>query len=239
MSAESVQDILTSGSFGYNAAPFEYRKISAFGDVEAGVRFGLVQTEATRLVIRGLVRLPTGRQDSPDNFIDIAPADRQTDISAGLEAYLSSAALSLGLAADYTRQMPGNAPTRLAPPDRPITPASSVSSARVDRGDFLQLSAFPGVRLSQAFTVYAAGTYFQKQADTFAGITSVPGPGDGTAIKTLTVGGGIHYRSLARAGAQLPVEAGLSYAAVLRGSGGFAPKSTTLTMYLRFFYSLW
>jgi hypothetical protein len=52
MSAESVQDILTSGSFGYNAAPFEYRKVSAFGDVEAGVRFGLVQTEATRLLIR-------------------------------------------------------------------------------------------------------------------------------------------------------------------------------------------
>jgi hypothetical protein len=236
LTAANAQSILASPSFGYEAEPFQYRKISAFGDVELGVRFGLAQTPAARLVVHGLIRLPTGRRDSPDNFIDLAPADRQMDLSAGFEAYLTpGSTISLGLAGSYTRQLADELPRRPVPLDRPITTAPAVLVSR-DLGDSFWLGAYPGLRLNEAFTVFASGTWFRKQADRYPGLPALE---TRTGVETLSVGGGIQYHSVALRGARLPVNAGLSYSAAYAGSGGFAPKSTVLTMYLRFFYRVW
>lgn len=98
--------------------------------------------------------------------------------------------------------------------------------------------AFPGVRLNDAFRVYAGGTYFRKGADRYSGATNADQLSTGTSMESLSFGGGIQYRSV-NPSRQLPVEAGLTYSAVYQGTGGFTPKSTTLTMYLRFYYWLW
>lgn len=238
--AADVQTILSEPAFGFGVEPFRYRKISAFGDLEAGLRIGLIESEAARLVVHGGVRFPTGRRDSPDNFIDLAPADRQLDVSGGVEAvFTPGSVVSLHLAGGYTRQFADRLERRVASVRSPITTAAPIGVNR-DLGDIVWAAAYPGLRLSPSFTVYASGQYFRKGTDRYsAGGTDVSLLEQFSRVTTTSFGGGIHYRSVGRDSTALPVEAGMAYTAAFRGSGGFAPKSTVLTMYLRFFYRLW
>jgi hypothetical protein len=59
-----------------------------------------------------------------------------------------------------------------------------------------------------------------------------------TAMRRLSVGGGLHYRSVSGTGRRLPVEAGLHYGAAFQGTGGLTPMTTSMSLYLRLFYSL-
>ncbi|MBI4419375.1 MAG: hypothetical protein HY560_00995 [Gemmatimonadetes bacterium] len=246
LAASDVQTMLTSSSFGYEGGKFEYTKRWGLGDAEAGLRLGLVQTAKARIMVYGTARLPTGIRDSPNNFIDIGRGDRQTDLVAGLDIVLDPGPVSLALAGWYTWQLRDRLIRRLTPPEQPIAPASTAYAVKRDLGDVVWAGAYPSLRLSSGFRVYASGTYYRKRMDRFEldgqPSTSPPLPPDvlerRTEMRALSFGGGVTYRSEPRGGG-LPVEAGLHYQAAYNGSGGFTPKSTVLTMYLRAFYHLW
>lgn len=238
LSASDVQTIVGTPALGYGDSPFDYTKVTGLGDAELGIRVGAVQTPHARVVLFGGARLPTGKRDSPLNLIDIAPADRQLDLTAGFEAALEpGSTIALSLAGSFTRQFPDELDRRVAPQEQVITTAPVVRVRR-DLGDELYLSAFPGIRLNDAFRVYAGGTYYHKGADRYSGTADADSIGIRTEMQATSFTGGIQYRSVGGA-EKLPVEAGLTYSAVYTGSGGFTPKATTLTMYLRFYYRLW
>lgn len=237
-SSADVQTMLTAPGLGYQGSEFEYTKLTGLGDAELGVRFGVVQAAHARVVVFGTARLPTGTRDAPENFIDLAPGDRQVDVIGGFEVALEPGSnVSLSLAVTFTRQFPDELSRRIAPLDQIIS-AEPFTLVRRDLGDQLVLSAFPGIRLNDAFRVYGGGTYYRKGADRYTGGINAEVLNARTAMETMSFGGGIQYRSVGGA-RQLPVEAGLTYSAVYTGSGGFTPKATMLTMYLRFYYWLW
>ncbi|MBI3981560.1 MAG: hypothetical protein HY337_01520 [Gemmatimonadetes bacterium] len=243
LTATDFQTLLGAPAFGYDLRPIETTDISRIGDTEVGLRFGLIQRPAVRLVLHAAARLPTASRDSIDHVVDLGTGDRQLDAELGLEASLEGEALGLSAGAVFTRQFADNLTLRpLAA--RPLMPATFNGPYRRDLGDVVQLSAYPSIRLNPAFRVYALAHYYRKSGDTYeyAGpqTPEVPATTQTEAASALNLGGGIHYRA-ERAGAEevrLPVEAGLSYQAAYRGEAGTTPKSTMLNLYLRLYYQI-
>jgi hypothetical protein len=238
-----VQKIFSGSSFGYDAALPAYSKRPHFGDVELGARLGLTQSPKTRLVVFGTARLPTGSLDSPDNLVDIGTGDRQTSFVAGFEAAAEAGRASLTAAGSFTLRLPGEIVRRVTAPTQPIAPASTTATLTRDLGDVVWFSAYPALHLSDAFRLYGSVSYYRKGADHYESASGPASPSPAlleqqTAMRSMSVGGGIAYRVAARS-TGLPIDAGVSYQMAVSGSGGFTPKATVLTIYLRTYYRIW
>jgi hypothetical protein len=245
LTATDFQTLLGAAEFGYGLRPIATTDISRIGDSEVGVRLGLLQSAAARIVLHGAARLPTGTRDSLDHAVDLGTGDKQFDAEVGVEAAVETRALGLSASAIYTRQFADN--LALRSPQTPgifLVPEAFAGDFRRYLGDVLQLSAYPSIQLNPAFRVFAFAHYYRKAGDRFEPLDPV-GPSPDVTITdpawALNLGGGIHYRA-ERAGTdvvKLPVEAGLSYQAAYRGEGVGTPKSTILNMYLRLHYRIW
>ncbi len=248
VSAADLNTVLTTPGFGYDAAPLEFIKYrQRLGDIELGVRWGLVQQPAVRLALSTSVRLPTGFHETSSNFVDVGTGDKQTDVIGGLElVFEPGSAVSLALAGEYTLQLSDQLLRRITSPNRPIALASTQFTVSRNLGDIIRLQAFPAVRLHPSLTAYTSVDYYHKLDDVVTIAQS--GNGGGTApdvmqleletgMKRLSVGGGLHYRSLSRTG-RVPVEAGVQYRTALQGSGGLTPLTTEMRFYLRLFYRI-
>jgi hypothetical protein len=245
---DSVQTVLTetTAGFGYDAQPLEFAKYrQKLGDLEVGLRFGLVQGASVRAVLSTTVRLPTGMRDAPDHYVDIGTGDRQTDVEAGIEiAYEPGNVVGLAVVGSYNLQLGDQLVRRLAPPHRPVALAAAERLVSRNLGDVISIAAFPTLRLSRTFRAYGQIQYYHKGSDTYSGTDfSLPGLptataaglGAETAMRRLSLGAGIHFRSTGRDGLSLPAEAGIHYFAAYQGSGGFTPKTAGVTFYLRLF----
>ena len=245
--AEDVNAVLTDSAFGYLAAPLEFYKLTQrLGDIELGVRFGLLQGSAARAVLSATARLPTGVLDSPSNFIDLGTGDKQLDIQVGLDATVESGVVALGLSGYYNMQLgdrPVRRPAELAV--RPIAVAAAEQVVSRNLGDEYRISAYPAIRLHPSFKVYGSVSYYRKMRDEFAAVGTAPeGPGIlppealelNSSMKQLSIGGGLYYRSTGRDGLSLPVEAGAHYFAAFKGEGGLTPQTSGVNFYLRLFW---
>jgi hypothetical protein len=243
LTAADFQTLLAAEGFGYGLLPIATTDIEKLGDTELGLRLGLLQRPATRILLSGAVRLPTASRDSTRHPVDLGTGDAQLDISAGIEAAMESGSLGLSAAASYTRQFADQPVLRWTAPDRPLALAASERLVRRDLGDVFQASVYPSLELSDAFRVFLSAYYYRKGRDGYSDPTgaldpAVSGLGAETQQRGLFLGAGIHYRAERTSGGavRLPVEAGLSYQAAFRGSGGMTPKSTVLNLYLRLSY---
>ena len=246
---ETFQSILTADEFGYRAtAGIEFIKHrQRLGDAELGFRWGAVQRPSLRAVLLGKVRLPTGKIDEPDHFIDLATGDRQTDLVGGLEAvWLPGTAVAVAVRASYTAQLGDELVRRVTAPDQPIALANDRKVVQRNLGDVFRFAIYPSVRLTEGFTAYGSAAYFRKQQDRFgpeipcppSSDPCIPRPlplNDETAMRTWSFGGGIHYHSVGRTGNTLPIQAGIDYRAAFSGSGGLTPKDVRLNLYLRLY----
>lgn len=240
LGTDDIGTVLSDPEFGYAALPLAFTRYrQKLGDVELGLRVGLVQRSTTRVVVFATARLPTGTLDDPDNYIDIGTGDRQTDVDVGFEGFAQAGSfVGLAASAAYTVQLSQQLPRRVTVHDRPFGPLSTLGDVNRNLGDVLRVGLYPSLRLAPAFIAYGSATYLRRSADrvTLAG-TSGSATLDPTALEfetsmeTMSFGGGIAYHAVRRSG--LPVEAGVDYRAVFSGSGGQTPKRTTLNFYLR------
>jgi len=79
--------LLEDSVVGFGAGPFaDTRRSRRFwaGDAEVAARYRLAAGANYAATVGLLVRLPTGHQDSPHNFLDLATGDHQTDIEGQL-----------------------------------------------------------------------------------------------------------------------------------------------------------
>lgn len=250
---EGVNAVLTDSAFGYLLQPLEFSKYrNTLGDIEVGFRTGLLQAGPVRAVLVTTARLPTGKRDLPDHLLDIGSGDRQTDFIFGLETVLQpSRFFALAMSGSYTLQLPDRLQRRVTPHTVPIVPLTAQSAVDRNLGDELRLVAYPSLRLSDAFTAYFSASYWKKGADSYESCTpyaptELPLPAGSTcgldfesAMRTLYLGAGIHYRAVrGRRGVSLPVEAGIDYHAAFRGEGGQTPKDAGVYFYLRLYYRL-
>jgi hypothetical protein len=244
--SNAVDVILEGDEFGYGMLPFargETIKLSGLGDVELGLRYGLATGSAFRLVLGGLVRLPTGKkQDDPADMLDIAPADGQVDLALSLDGALEPGSrVGIWFSGGYALQLGDRLTRRVARLDRPVVPASAVTEVERTLGGELRFSLHPALRLTPSFRAFVSASYYRKGADTYRlNGAAVPELEALTARTVWTIGGGIWYRmDVNRRRASLPIEAGFHYDVALRGSEGLVPKTGRMSLSLRFFYNLW
>ena len=243
-----IQTVLTetTAGFGYDAQPLEFAKFrNVLGDLELGLRFGILQGQSLRAVFSTTARLPTGTRDAADHYVDIGTGDKQTDVEFGLEAaFEPGSVVGLAFAGSYNLQLGDQLVRRLAPTHQPISLAASEQLVSRNLGDVISLAVFPTLRLNQAFRAYGAVQYYRRGSDTYTGSDFTPpglaalSAGDlgiETAQRSVSLGAGVHFRSSGREGLSLPAEAGVHYFAVYQGSGGFTPKMSGVTFYLRLF----
>jgi len=244
LGAEDVNAVFPTAGFGYDALPLEFVKYKEkLGDLELGLRYGVLQGSVLRAVISTVVRLPTGQRDSPDHFVDLGTGDKQTDLEMGIDASFDpGSVVSLGLMARYNRQLGDQLRRRVAPPWQPIAPVGTEQLVSRRLGDVLQLGAFPALRLAPAFRAFGSVLYTRKAGDEYSsagdGVGAVDVLAQDTGWRTVNVGGGFYYRSLGRSESSLPLEAGLHYSAAFQGSGGLTPKTAGMHFYLRLFFRL-
>jgi hypothetical protein len=245
LTTDDVQSLLTDQTVGYAAAPVEFIRGTGLGDVEVSLQLGVIQTSAARVVVTGTVRLPTGKVDLANNFVDLGTGDAQTDIVAGVEAVLGGGDAHIAFGGSFTLQLSDQLTRRVGPSDRPLLPLSSETTVSRDLGDILWLAAYPSLRLSDIFTVYGTISYYHKGEDHFSNpgeTSSLLFPVESldlkTSMRTLSIGGGIAYRTAYKPDGGMPIEAGLSYQSAFNGSGGLTPKANVLNLYLRLFYNL-
>ena len=244
---DELNTLFTTPGLGFETEPIAFNRQTKFGDIEIGARFGLVTTPSARVVLTSTIWLPTGKPSSADNFVDIGTGDGQMDVELGIEAALqpgSSVGVSFG--ASYTMQLPHDLTRRITSPDAPLAPLSRRGVVTRDPGDVIRASAFPTIRLTSEFRVFASVSYYHKSADSFEIVSLDNQVGQGPAAELLEretmmtawhFGGGIAYRS-DLTGRVLPIEAGLNYRAAFSGSGGLTPKTNSMQIYLRLFYDL-
>jgi hypothetical protein len=239
----AVNTMLPDTAFGYWASPLAMTKYTQkLGDIEVGLRFGLLQGGAARTVLWTTVRLPTGMLDSPDDYLDIGTGDHQMDVEFGFEgAWEAGTFLGIAASASYNLQLGDQLVRRVTSHVEPIAPLSTRTLVSRNLGDELRAAVYPSIRLSRIFTAYGSASYYRKASDQY----TLAGSGDAagldpallafeTGMSMWSFGGGLHYYAAqGRSGPALPIEAGIDFRSAFQGKGGQTPKSTSVNFYLR------
>lgn len=244
-----VNAMLGDTAYGYGARPLEFTKYrQKLGDLEVGMRFGLLQGGSLRAALATTVRLPTGKLDDPDNYTDIAVGDKQTDVEFGLEAaWELGSVIAVAASGTYNLQLGQTLERRVTRHTAPLAPLATKATVTRDLGDELRAAIYPSIRLSRSFTVYGSAGYYRRGADAYTLVSQPEGsipvdPNDlafQTELSTWRFGGGIHYYAVeGRGGPGMPIEAGIDFHSVFSGTGGQAPKSSGVHFYLRLHWGL-
>jgi hypothetical protein len=255
LDSAGVQTIATYPEFGYEYLPLSTaRRIYTLGDMEASLRFGLLRSDHLRAVLRTGVRLPTGKPAfTLQHAFTLGSGDHALALSGGLEVAWDPGGLGLSGTAIYTHQFSVQDSMRWAPAVQPLAPLDYAYVTSRQLGDVFQAAIYPSLTLTEGIRVYGSAYYYHKGPDSYSlpgGQTTVAGTptadlmAAGSGGHALWLGGGIYYRAVrvqrdSTTTPSLPVEAGMSYQAAFSGSGGLVPKSTMLSLFLRFYATLW
>lgn len=261
---EDFLALVTDPAYGIGATnPLgQWRGLWRVGDIEVRASARLFESgerDGPRHVAAGagaLIRLPTGTQDDPANFLDAATGDAQTDVE--LRGWMNGRWRGrFGLWADfrYGIQLRGTTERRVFDPGFTFAPLASQAKLDWDPGDYQFVEVSPWYRIAESMTLLAGYRYYRKGRDSFA-----PAGGDGTEPPPLATPPdpailvphsdvssgratiGMVYNRAAPAwdgGAGRPLEIRLVYRRVVAGSGGNIPKAGSIEAGFRFFTGLW
>ena len=126
LDANGLQLLLGDTVFGFGIAPFQdtRKRLRYFpGDAELSAKYRLVTSGPYSAAVAVVVRLPTGHLDSPNDLLDVATGDHQTDLEARVtQELLVGGRLWLNLSVRAAQQRPGQRERRLAPPEAFLVP---------------------------------------------------------------------------------------------------------------------
>ena len=186
-SAEDLQNFATNPAYGIAGNfPFAgWRSLWMLGDLElrADARW-LDKTEPSYTLTAGagtLVRLPTGKQDDPANFLDMGSGDRQTDVEVR-GWFNGSWRDRVGLWTDlrYGVQLPGTTERRVFDLGYAMAPAATQAHLEWNPGNYFFAEVAPWFRVAGTVTLMAGYRHFSKGEDSFALWTADPPEGDGS-----------------------------------------------------------
>lgn len=226
--------------FGYRGLPFRNSFRYALGDVELAAKYRFAGGRAYAGAVEALVRLPTGAQDSAEDFLRQSIGDHQTDLEAALVQELTVGPLWLNVAVRGGTQRPGTRVRRVAPVDAVWVPFAATAALRWDPGDYAGVDVAPLVRLAPQFAAGFTAGYWSKGRDRYRFLsaqdsvalaarlgapTSASVLDAGTAERRLRLGVAVTYVG--------PVlEGGFSIEQTVSGAGG-APAATVYRLVLR------
>ena len=264
LTSEDFLRLVSDPAFGIEAVnPLgPWRSLWGIGDIElraAARLFESGEPEGSRHIVAGagtLVRLPTGTQDDPANFLDAATGDAQTDVE--LRGWLNGRWLGrLGLWADfrYGIQLKGTTERRVFDSGFTFTPLSSQVKLDWDPGDYQIVELAPWFRVAESMTLLAGYRYYRKGRDSFALATGAtdsvpagaPAPDPGILVphseasSSRLMVGMVYNRATPTWGGRTgkPLEIRVVYRRVVGGRGGNVPNAGSIEAGFRFFGGLW
>ncbi len=242
------------------AAPVFESKISRMGDMDVGAIYTLVDrfdrpghTGGLRLSVQGLLRLPTGRRDDPNNLTDVGTGNGRYEL--GLSGLLDIGSGNWGtrLSGGYLVRFSSFRVRRITAPGQPYAEFSRLGNVRLDAGDVLDLGARPFYRLARNLALHGVVDYWRAGKDAARYETSgdsLPGVDAGilagpSGRSALALGGGITY--VGRGAREctpgrkcgFPIEASWSYSTVVSATGMPVPKFRTTRLEIRWYQRIW
>lgn len=178
-----LEDYATrSGQLGYK--PFEPEIYTALGDVELGAAFALLAGRppargiAVRSVLRGTLRLPTGRLPDPNGLFEVGTGQRHMAVRGDLITDVMGSRFGARLSAGLTVQPEADVQRRVTSPETPLAPAATLAYVTRKPGSRIELAFQPYLRMARDFSFVAGIGYWRKPADRYryaAGQDPVPG----------------------------------------------------------------
>jgi hypothetical protein len=241
--------------------PLTGATISRMGDMDVGAVYTLVDRfdrigkapGGFRFAVEGKLTLPTGLRDDPNSLQHLGTGNGRYELGVRGIADLGGGAWGTRLTGGYIRKFKALRVRRVAGPDEPYPPASSLTNVNYKAGDVLQLGAQPFFRIARNFALAASADYWREAAGSatyYRAADAIPGvPASvlvaNSARRALMVGGGVTYVGRAvqecEAGHRcgLPIDASWRYTRVITASGGRVPEFWSTELEIRWYQRLW
>ncbi len=236
--------------------------VSSFlaGDAELGAAYTFIDRwnregapGGLRLVGTALLRLPTGSQPFPNDFVSLPTGGGQTDIQASVVADVGGARFGGRFSATYNDQLSYTSDRRVTLPSQPIPWQNRLATVTTDPGNELLLSAMPYWQIAPGLAIVGVVRFWSRGEDAVeyaSGAALVAGVSaselaQGTQRSATTLGGGLSYAPTPRCRGTAPctpplgLDAFWLYEAVVAASGGVVPKAGTVRMGIRWPLRLW
>jgi hypothetical protein len=264
-----AQTILTDPAFGVVADPIQTVTRSHVGDIDVGGKFLLFDSFMNkgasryspeglnfRAAIGGVVRLPTGQAESPDNFIDIGGGQGQTDLEGRVFAdVLIGSHFWQSFVVRYNNQLGDEQYMRIIDlPNRNLAPLYRRQKVQRNLGNIFEFETSPRFVVNSFFAVSGNYVYRNKGADDYSGTFTIPAAVTGYTDITLDastlnleteqtehrLGGGFSFSNLFafdQKQARIPFEVTYLHWQTVKGTGN-VPKAFTDQIQLRLYAPL-
>lgn len=268
LTLRDAQTIITDQEFGLGADAIRTVRRSHFGDIDVGGKILILDTFGNsteklsprglnlRASIGGVVRLPTGQDESPDNFIDIGAGQGQTDLEARVFADVGvGSRFWQSFVVRFNNQLADQKDVRIIDlPNLPLAPAYRRQRVDRDLGNIFEFETTPRLVVNDFFSVAGHYVFRSKSEDKYSGAFVIPAAVTGFADVALDastlnleteqrehrVGGGISFSnrySVERNKAGTPFEVSYLHWQTVKGSGN-VPKAFTDQIQLRLYARL-
>ena len=240
--------------------PLAESKIARIGDMDVGAIYTVIdrfdqpgKTGGFRFALQGLLRLPTGQRDNPNNLLDVGTGNGRYEVGVSGTADLGRRRLGVRVSGGHLVRLASLRVRRVSSLDAPYAEVTRLTNVHYNAGDITQLSVQPFFRLARSFALHLEADWQRQGNDAvryFNPTDSIPGVdpavlGRNTSATSLALGVGVTYVGRAvrecdpgrRCG--LPIDASWSYTNVFAGSGGRVPQSRVTRIEIRWYQRLW
>ena len=240
--------------------PLAESKIARMGDMDVGAIYTVIdrfdqpgKSGGFRLAVQGLLRLPTGQRDNPNNLLDVGTCNGRYEVGISGTADLGRGKLGLRMSGGYLLRLASLRVRRVSPLSAPFAEISTLTNVRYNAGDIAQLSVLPFFRIARSFALHLEADWLHQGSDVvnyYSQSDSIPGVnaaalGRNTSASSLALGVGVTYVGRAvrecdpgrRCG--FPIDVSWSYTNVFAGSGGRVPQVRATRVEIRWYQRLW
>ena len=244
-----------------DAMPLVGAKLSRMGDMDVGAVYTLVdrfdrighRPGGFRLAAQGLLRLPTGLRDNPDNLLQLGTGNGRYELGASGTADFGSGLWGARLNGGYLHRFSALRVRRVTSPDQPYVDASRLTNVRYKAGDVVQFGGRPFLRLARNLAIHGIVDYWREAAGSatyYRVVDAIPGVPAGLLVEqskrsALAIGGGVTYVGRAVSECQpghrcgFPIDASWNYSNVISATGGRVPQVWTTNLEIRWYQRLW
>lgn len=256
---QDFHDALTNLSGPFAAFPLAEAKIARMGDMDVGATYTLIDRfdrpghlGGFRLAATGLLRLPTGQRDDPNNYLDVGTGEGRYEVGVSGTADAGAGRWGARFSGGYLVRLAALRVRRLTAPGQPYPAANRLTNLRFNAGDIVTLGVRPFYRLAGNLAAHLQADYQRIASDRTAydrAIDAIPGIDANIFSEgrrsALAVGVGISYVGRAALECQpghrcgWPIDASWSYTQVVHGSGDRMVKFRTTRLEIRWYQRIW
>jgi hypothetical protein len=267
LTLRDAQRILTETAFGIQAAPLTSTGHSHVGDIDIGGKFSVYDsfdgsTEARmsptglnfRTAVGGIIRLPTGQVESPDNFVDVGTGRGATAIEGRwFSDVLLGSRFWQSFILRFNKPFEDDQEMRIIDlPNEELAPLYRKQTVKRKIGSAFEFETTPRIVINNFFAISGQYVYRHKAQDHYTGTFTIPAAVTGFSDITLDastldletetfehrLGGGLSFSniySFEQGKAKIPFEVTYLHWQTVNGSGGNQPKFFTDQVQLRLY----